>query len=300
MKTKLFLLAAAIAAVGVLSGSAVAATGHAPVLDREQLTTWYGNANIRCHYDSTRSTLTADFGLSGVATLPYTGNFGMSGTATFAVTGGEATLATLQSTFNLVSTVPGSVTTGAGTKGRATCDESTGYGTIEISDARYTAQLPDGSADSGLFDLWVTTVPGPYSSFDFSGTFDSTRSPEIDGDGDGIWDGDDNCATIANADQRDVDHDFTGDVCDDYDNRPPLTLLGELEYESSLVRNGNKLVSKLDHAITALQNGQTSVACTDLAAYIDQVTSARGKTVPAATADTLIAKAKHIRVVLGC
>lgn len=106
MKTKLFLLAAAIAAVGVLSGSAVAATGHAPVLDREQLTTWYGNANIRCHYDSTRSTLTADFGLSGVATLPYTGNFGMSGTATFAVTGGEATLATLQSTFTSSARCP--------------------------------------------------------------------------------------------------------------------------------------------------------------------------------------------------
>src|SRR3954454_14344952 len=82
MKTKLFLLAAAIAAVGALSGSAVAAAGHAPVLDREQLTTRHGNAGIRCHYDSTRSSLTADFGLSGVATLPYTGNFGMSGTAT--------------------------------------------------------------------------------------------------------------------------------------------------------------------------------------------------------------------------
>src|SRR4051812_41714616 len=84
MKTKLFLLAAAIAAVGALSGPAVAATGHAPVLDREQLTTWYGNARIACHWDSTRSTLTVDYGLSGVGTLPYTGNFGMSGTATFA------------------------------------------------------------------------------------------------------------------------------------------------------------------------------------------------------------------------
>ena len=41
MKTKLFLLAAAIAAVGALTGPAVAAAGHAPVLDREQLTTWY-------------------------------------------------------------------------------------------------------------------------------------------------------------------------------------------------------------------------------------------------------------------
>ena len=136
MKTKLFLLAAAIAAVGALSGPAVAATGHAPVLDREQLTTWYGSAVVGCHYDSTRSHLTVDYTLRGRATLPFV----TSGTATFAVTGGD----------------------------------------------------------------------------------------------------------------------------------------------------------------TALQNGQTSVTCNDLAGYIDQVAAARGKTVPAATADTLIAKAKHIRVVLGC
>ena len=300
MKTKLFLLAAAIAAVGALTGPAVAATGHALVLDREQLTTWYGGADVGCHYDSTRSHLTVDYTLRGRATMPYIGSFVTSGTATFAVTGGEATLATLQSTFDLVSTVAGSVTTASGTKGRASCDESTGYATVELVDAHYTAQLPDGSADSGLLDLWLTTVPGPNSPFDFSGTFDSTRSPEIDGDRDGVWDGDDNCATIANADQRDVDHDFIGDVCDDYDNRPALTLLGELEYDSSQVRNGNKLVSKLDHAITALQNGQTTVACSDLAGYIDQVAGARGKTVPVATADTLIAKAKHSRVVLVC
>ena len=300
MKTKLFLLAAAIAAVGALSGSAVAATGHAPVLDREQLTTWYGNAGIRCQYDSTRSTLTADFGLSGVATLPYTGNFGMSGTRDLRRNRrrgdpGDAAV-------DVQPRQHGSRQRDDRGRDEGPRDLRRVHRVRDDRDRRRPLHraTPRRSADSGSFDLRVTTVPGPYSSFDFSGTFDSTRSPEIDGDRDGIWDGDDNCATIANADQRDVDHDFIGDVCDDYDNRPALTLLGELEYDSSLVRNGNKLVSKLDHAITALQNGQTSVACTDLAGYIDQVTSARGKTVPAATADALIAKAKHIRAVLGC
>jgi hypothetical protein len=65
------------------------------------------------------------------------------------------------------------------------------------------------------------------------------------------------------------------------------------------VEDPSKLLSKLDHAITALRAGQTAAAATDLAAYIDAVRSARGKTIPAATADLLIAKAQHIRTVLG-
>jgi len=42
------------------------------------------------------------------------------------------------------------------------------------------------------------------------------------------------------------------------------------------------------------------VACTDVAGYISQMQSARGKTIPAATADTLIPKARHISTVLAC
>lgn len=36
----------------------------------------------------------------------------------------------------------------------------------------------------------------------------------LDEDGDGTWDGDDNCPTVANADQSDADGDDFGDVCD--------------------------------------------------------------------------------------
>lgn len=124
--------------------------------------------------------------------------------------------------------------------------------------------------------------------------------PTVDADRDGVWDGDDKCETIPNPDQRDVDVDYVGDVCDTYDNRPALTLLGELWGETKSISNGNKLAAKLDHAITALQAGQVSVACTDVAGYISQMQSARGKTIPAATADTLIPKARHIRTVLAC
>jgi len=190
--------------------------------------------------------------------------------------------------------VTGTIALGPGTKGSATCEEASGVATFELSDAAYTALLPDGTTDTGLFDLQYQRIDN------FSGLFDSTRSPEIDGDRDGIWDGDDNCETVANADQRDTDKDFIGDACDNYDNRPALTLLGELWADSKNVRNGNKLVAKVDHAITALQNGQTAVACSDLASYIDQVRAARGKTIPAASADLLLAKAQHIRVVLAC
>lgn len=180
---------------------------------------------------------------------------------------------------------------------------ATGRPKLEIRNAVYTAQLPDGTTDTGLFDLELPELSSPSPNPEpeaFYGVFDSTRSQEVDGDGDGIWDGDDNCATVPNADQLDTDGDYIGDACDTYDNRQPLTLLGELKSDTRLVKSPNKLLAKLDHAITAVTNGQTGTACVDLAAYVSQVWSARGKSIPVATADALIAKAQHIRMVLGC
>lgn len=66
------------------------------------------------------------------------------------------------------------------------------------------------------------------------------------------------------------------------------------------MKNGSKLVAKIDHAITALQAGKVAVACTDVAGSMSQVQSARGKTIPASTADVLLANARHVHAVLGC
>lgn len=295
-KRLLLVLAAVLVAASALAGGASAATGKAPVLDREQLGPWFGGPSTTCTVDG--ATLTIDLALRGLSTLPYSSTFTAGGAATFALYGGEGYLTGLQIGFTLpstIGTVTGTIAAAATTKGHADCEPASDSASIEIRGAVYSAQLPDGTADSGVVDILLSSANGTFTI-----TFDSTRSPEIDGDRDGVWDGDDNCETVANADQRDVDVDYIGDVCDTYDDRPALTLLGELWAESKNVRNGNKLAAKLDHAITALKAGQVSVACTDVAGYISMVQSARGKTIPVATADVLLAKATHIAVVLGC
>ena len=301
LKTPLLAFAAVAAVALSLAGGAAAATGKAPVLDREQVGPWYSAPTTTCAPVDGGASLTVGYSLRGFATLPYSSaNFTAAGTARLTLAGGYGYLAALDASFTLpsgIGTVTGTITAGPGTKGQGSCDQDTGAAELEIRRAVYTAQLPDGTTDTGVVDLLASTMPG---AAPFSIAFDSTRSAEVDADRDGVWDGDDNCPTSSNADQRDVDGDFVGDVCDTYDNRPALTLLGELWGETRSIANGNKLAGKLDHAITALQAGQVAVACTDVAGYVSQVQSARGKTIPAATADTLIAKARHIRVVLGC
>jgi len=134
----------------------------------------------------------------------------------------------------------------------------------------------------------------------YYGVFDSTRDGMTDSDRDGVVDPVDNCPNVANVDQHDLDGDSVGDACDAVDNRPPLTLLAELQSATRVVKSPNKLLAKLDHAAAAVTKAQVGTACADLAGYIELVQGGSGKTIPAVTADSLIAKARNIRVVLGC
>jgi len=59
------------------------------------------------------------------------------------------------------------------------------------------------NADTGNLVSWSLAICG---------------EPIFDADGDGVGDVDDNCPTIANADQADNDNDSIGDVCDDDDD----------------------------------------------------------------------------------
>jgi len=302
LKRMLMLFAAAAAAFVVLAGGAVAAT--APVLDGEKIQPWIGEPKpaVSCLYDQTRSTMTIDFQLHGGALGPYWPGFDLTASAKLAVGTAGATLTAFDATFLLASTVPGQIVAVPGTTtGRATCDAATGEVKLEVRHAVYTAELPDGTTDTGLFDFELPELSSPSPNVEhYYGVFDSTRSPAADLDGDGVFDGDDNCPAVPNADQRDIDHDFVGDACDAVDNRPPLTLLAELQSDTRLVKSPNKLLAKLDHAVAAVKKGQIGTACSDLAAYADLVYGARGKTIPPATADSLIAKAQNIRVVLDC
>jgi serine protease AprX len=82
-------------------------------------------------------------------------------------------------------------------------------------------QVPLSITPSGTFGVqikpWFLNGVGAtifYDSVDFpSGFWTGTAGP-TDGDGDGIPDDEDNCPTIANADQTDSDGDGEGDACD--------------------------------------------------------------------------------------
>lgn len=97
-----------------------------------------------------------------------------------------------------------------------TCNEDS-CSTPRYPDAgvsRLTMRLRAGHAYfiviDGTVGPWSPTGCGEY-------TLDVT--PELDADADGVPDAEDNCSTLSNSDQRDVDHDGLGDVCDpDMDN----------------------------------------------------------------------------------
>ena len=73
-------------------------------------------------------------------------------------------------------------------------EASLGVWTLTVSDS--------ANLDPGTLDSWSLEICG---------------SPLLDADGDGILDVDDNCPTVANADQADWNNNGIGDVCDDTD-----------------------------------------------------------------------------------
>ena len=194
-------------------------------------------------------------------------------------------------------TITGTKTFGYGTtSGTGSCDDAKGDSTLAIAKAVYTATLPDGTPDHGIVDMQLSDVP---VSAGYSAAFDSTRPPLVDGDSDGVLDGDDNCPAVANPSQADIDTDGIGDACDSVDNRSPYLLTVELR---DLTRAGNqpKLAARLDHALDALRVGDVSTACGDVTWYAGQVRNQRGKQIAVATADLWLAKAATIKTRLAC
>jgi hypothetical protein len=85
-------------------------------------------------------------------------------------------------------------------------------------------------------------------------------------------------------------------------------VMAEIEDVMTTVSNSNlspvgikrSLNANLQAALDALQAGDTLTACSNLQDFINQVNAQRGKKIPAALADSLIATTDQIRSQLGC
>jgi uncharacterized membrane protein len=106
-----------------------------------------------------------------------------------------------------------------------------------------------------------------------------------DADGDGIADGDDNCPSVSNPAQFDIDDDGMGDACDTATAASIVTALQSRVTGLTGV-NTAPLMAKLDAAARAIAQGRNRPAAGELGAFVNQLESLvrRGVVSPATAA----------------
>jgi hypothetical protein len=202
-----------------------------------------------------------------------------------------------------------------------------------VQKLRYTAQLPDGTTDTGLASLsyYDTSTIGSYDSrfvstrpaavdtdghgvADETDNCDAAANPgqedldadglgdacDADDDADGVADCSDNCGTVANADQADQDGDGTGDACDATNDLTAEQRLQALLEAVGGHGPGNSLTAKLRNGLAALRAGDVADTCDKLASFENEVGMQSGKSIPTATAGAFLAESEAIRALLGC
>ncbi|MDX2149707.1 MAG: hypothetical protein SFV54_03160 [Bryobacteraceae bacterium] len=124
-------------------------------------------------------------------------------------------------------------------------------------------------------------------------TFEQANAVNPDDDGDGVANLNDNCPVVSNATQQDSDGNGIGDACEQ-------TLPSLQRACGSLPNAPPGLCRHLQLAAEALARANHSLACSQLAAFINQVNGLVPVRLSAADAAILVTGATAVRSSLGC
>jgi hypothetical protein len=123
---------------------------------------------------------------------------------------------------------------------------------------------------------------------------------DLDDDNDDVFDRFDNCATVANPDQADLDRDTLGDACDPTDDRTAAQVVADTLDLLESIPDTQSLTAKLEQALARIDDGNTEAACGALRALINEARAQTDKNLTAAQAAQLIAEAENALARLHC